>query len=186
MRITAGWLSPIQPDADTIDGFREAGESLLGGLQLAFGGSSILTPRHSFFESAGVISAPWLGILEERIKNSIRDQGASLEEEEALLEKPVAEQAIRFFQATSDILPGEPYIYSSDRGDLIAEHRSPLGHLTNIIGESFLLTFAVVDGKPIQKTFDIAQCDFQEARRELSKLSKRIRVDSYGKTVGSK
>ena len=57
---------------------------------------------------------------------------------------------MRLFEAASDVLPGEPYIYSSVDGDLVAEFKDSYGRLTTIIGPTFTIGFAVV-GREILK-----------------------------------
>ena len=71
------------------------------------------------------VRASWLSNVERRIRGSIPTSSEPLSNTGRWLEPQLAWQAINFFQATSDILPGEPYVYASLMGDLIAEFKGP-------------------------------------------------------------
>jgi hypothetical protein len=50
--------------------------------------------------------------------------------------------ALQFFSATADLLPGEPYIYATHSGDLVAEFEAETANLTAVISEAHIILFA--------------------------------------------
>jgi len=87
------------------------------------------------------------------------------------LDADVAGQALAFFQATSDVLPSEPYIYTSIEGDLVAEFRTPRGSMTSIVGKSSVINFAVIDQTVIKATLDLTDWDVDKARDKMRDLA---------------
>jgi hypothetical protein len=70
------------------------------------------------------------------------------------ISQAVANSAVDFLQATADLLHEQPFIYSSNNGDLVAEFSANRGTLTAVASPSSVLLFAVVDGVPIERRFD--------------------------------
>lgn len=94
----------------------------------------------------------WLVSTENVIQGSIGGDLAldDPSQEGRWLTQAVADAAISFFRTTADLLPGEPHIYSSRQGDLVAEFRVPGGELTSIISPEFVLLFSVINDAPSQ------------------------------------
>jgi hypothetical protein len=73
----------------------------------------------------------WLPVVERRIRDSIARLGWTDDTDEGRwLSWATAEAARIFFDTAADVLPGEPYIYSSKQGDLVAEFQDERGTLT--------------------------------------------------------
>ena len=86
---------------------------------------------------------PWLPSVERRIGDSIiPSEYESLVSGEWLHEE-VGLAAIRFFQNTADLLPGEPFIYASQTGALVAEFGATRGALTTVISPESVILFGV-------------------------------------------
>jgi hypothetical protein len=122
------------------------------------------------------IAARWFPIVERRISGSIATSGAEQPEEGTSLSIGVATQAIRFFQTTSDVLPAdEPYLYASMEGDLVAEFKAPCGKITNVIGKSSVISFAVTDDGAILRTkIELPVTNVRRARQELRQLTEQV------------
>jgi hypothetical protein len=127
-------------------------------------------------------TAPWLGAVQRRLEQSI----ASTEEsgDPTTITHSVARAAITFFEATSDVLPGEPYLYPSEQGDVIAEFRGSNGRLTGILGPDFVILHAVVEGKIVQCELPL-QSDYASTRHELKSIKTKLQVGEHGKALGS-
>jgi hypothetical protein len=127
----------------------------------------------------GAIEPTWANAVQTRISKSIAPQGAE-PLDRRWLSVNVANVATQFFQVTADVLPGEPYIYSSNEGDLVAEFSGTHGTMTNIISPTFIFVFAVIDGESVEKHLDLENGGFASVRSELSKLSKMLRTGRHG------
>jgi hypothetical protein len=93
-------------------------------------------------------TAPWLPRVERRIESStLPKEYEGLVSTEWLREE-VGQAAIRFFQNTADVLPGEPYIYASQSGALVAEFSASNGSLTTVISPSTITLFGVKANQP--------------------------------------
>jgi hypothetical protein len=122
------------------------------------------------------VRASWLANVERRILGSIPFTGAEpLPQTGRWLEPEVAGQAINLFQVMSDILPGEPYVYASLKGDLVAEFKAPKGKLTTIVGKSSLTSFGVSGDSVLRITFDLPIVNIQNARLRLKQVSDQLR-----------
>jgi hypothetical protein len=103
----------------------------------------------------------------------------NLKDDRRWLSQLIAMRALEFFKATSDLLPSEPYIYSSQKGDLVAEFTAVRGTLTSIVSPKFILLFAVVDGSPMEKKVE-RESGFEELRSELRQLTESLRMGRNG------
>jgi hypothetical protein len=125
------------------------------------------------------IAAAWLSAIEQRIHGSRTLNGGEPENNGRWLQGDIADAGVEFFQSTSDLLPGEPYIYSSRMGDLVAEFETPHGTLTSIVSKKFVLIFAVIDGNSIEKKAPLSATGLGELRLELKKLTELLRTGRY-------
>lgn len=130
--------------------------------------------------------AKWLADVERRIRNSILPSDSFVANDGRWLAANVANVATSYFQVMSDILPSEPYIYSSRAGDLIAEFRAERGTMTAIVSATYVRTFATVkDEPPFSKKWPLsAGSDLFGLRKELAAITKNLRKREHG-TVGS-
>ena len=63
------------------------------------------------------VAAAWLSDVTRRIRDSIVPEERRSENQGQWLNREIAISAITFFELTSDVLPGEPHIYSALSGD---------------------------------------------------------------------
>jgi hypothetical protein len=131
------------------------------------------------------ITATWFNIVERRIRQSVLLVGQRAENDGRWLTQDIADTASAYFKATSDVLPAEPFIYSSRNGDLVAEFSAPHGTLTNIVSQTFVVAFAVVDGVPIEKRLELACRGRDRLRQELQQLTKMLCMGRHGAQVES-
>jgi hypothetical protein len=122
--------------------------------------------------------ASWFRQVEKRITDSSTPD-PNLARGGRWLPQATAIAALKFFEATSDLLPGEPYIYGSPLGDLVAEFDGEKGTMTSIIGPNLTLLFAVVGGTPIKMTVS-QEGGESELRSELKNLAESLRTGKHG------
>lgn len=127
--------------------------------------------------------ASWLPVVQERIVASTATDASEVHEIESgqFLRPDIVTAALQFFEKASDVLPGEPYIYASKTGDLVAEFEAPRGTMTTIVSESFALAFAVIAGEqPLERRFALTDDSTEPMRNELKALSDRMRTEQNG------
>jgi hypothetical protein len=122
--------------------------------------------------------APWFRLVERRITWSTLPD-INMKNDGRWLTREAAETAWEFFKVTSDLLPGEPYIYGSQTGDLVAEFNAARGTLTCIITPRFNLLFAVVGSIPIEKTI-ARENNNSSLRSELMQITELLRTEHHG------
>lgn len=137
----------------------------------------------SKFSVPASISAPWLGAVQRRIETSVA--ASDDPSDPAAITEPIAMAAIAFFEATSDVLPGEPFLYPTGKGDVVAEFVTARGQLTGIVGSKRLLLHAVIDGSAVQHEANIGD-DFNLIRQQLRGLSLQLQARDHGTALGSK
>jgi hypothetical protein len=129
--------------------------------------------------------AEWLSVVQQRIIASIPTNGYSVEGNTAWLQPEVAGAALEFFKRTSTALPGEPYLYSSQAGDLVAEFPVPCGKMTCIISPKVVLVCAVTDGEVVQKKLMRNQHGPDTLRSVIQEVTNLFHAGTNGK-VGSR
>lgn len=118
------------------------------------------------------VQPEWLSTVQSRINKSIVP-GGLVENDGRWLSQQTAVAAIDFFNATADLLPGEPFIYSSLEGDLIAEFTGERGVLTAIISPNFTVLFAASQAEnPIRKVVSSDEKIREEVDGIVSRLGK--------------
>ncbi|HEY1801648.1 MAG TPA: hypothetical protein VGG46_12005 [Terriglobales bacterium] len=120
------------------------------------------------------ITPKWLPTIQHRILSSVNPPDIEYVNDGRWLTSEIATQALNFFAATSDLLPGEPYLYTSIDGDLVAEFKGKRGTLTNVVGKISVLAFASVDGKIHNASLKIAESDVDKVRAGLRQLTERL------------
>jgi hypothetical protein len=120
-----------------------------------------------------------LSTIEQRIFGSIVPNGRHLENDGRWLQEDIADAGVEFFQWASHLLPGEPFIYSSRKGDLVAEFEARHGRMTTIISQTFVMVFAVVDGIPTEKRVPLSAKGLGALRPELKRLTEMLRTGRY-------
>ena len=131
------------------------------------------------------IAAAWLPDVSRRIKDSVVPEGRQFENEGQWLSSGIAISATAFFQLTSDVLPGEPHIYSSLGGDLVAEFSGTHGVMSAVISPTRLVALVVVDDRPIEKNIDWSSIRADALRKELREITLMLRDGEYGSKMGA-
>ena len=132
------------------------------------------------------LSAMWFNAVQRRIQKSTAPSGRKIDNDQRWLSQDIADAASAFFKTTSDVLPSEPYIYSSLKGDLVAEFSGAHGTMTNIVSESSVIVFAVVDGAPVEKRLALGRSETDALRQELQRLTEMLRTGQHGTQVEPK
>jgi len=123
--------------------------------------------------------APWLADVQRRLSNSIGVMTATASDGQ-WLSSDVVSAANLFFQATSDMLPAEPYLHSSLQGDLVAEFKSAHGPMTMIVSNRYALAMATINGEPVQSKVALTAAQPSTLRAELAKITDALRAGKYG------
>lgn len=122
------------------------------------------------------VQPKWLETTQRSIRESLLLSAREGTDGGRWLSQQVVNAANDFFQGTSDILPGEPFIYSSQKGDLVAEFQAEHGTMTSIVSSAFVLLFAVIDGVPIERRV----LDHRDLREEVRRLTELLRTGQHG------
>lgn len=156
--------------AKRFDEFFKATQPSEGQAYLIWGTNESSSPRPS--------KASWFRLVERRISESSTSD-PNLARGGHWLPQATAIAALKFFKATSDLLPGEPYIYGSPLGDLVAEFDEGLGTLTTVIGPYVTLMFAIAKGMPIKEEVSNEGGE-DELRSKLKQLIESFRAGKHG------
>jgi hypothetical protein len=138
------------------------------------------TKLESYIQAPSRIASQWLSTVQERLQQSIVPKNCQSENDGRWLTEDMAASASAFFEMTSDVLPSEPSIYSSQDGDLVAEFDSNHGTMTGIIAKNFVVLFAVVDGVPVERRLVLGSDSPKPLRRELQLLAEMLRTGRHG------
>ena len=128
--------------------------------------------------------ASWLPIVEQRIKASVAPEGYPEQTSGAWLRAKVGSAAVDFFRSMSTALPGEPYIYASGAGDLVAEFVGPRGKITCIVAPNVVYVFAVAGDETVQKKFVPGEA--VELRSHLQSMTNMLRPALQNATLDAR
>lgn len=118
------------------------------------------------------LAATWLANVERRLRDSIVPDDKTEVHSGQWLARDVANSAIRFFEMASNLLPGEPYIYSSNGTDLIAEFRTDRGMMTSVVSGPDLHIYTTVNGVlQGEKRIDLRSANPKSLQAELKPLT---------------
>jgi hypothetical protein len=126
------------------------------------------------------IASSWLANVRKRVELSILPKGIEAQNAGQWLSEDIAAEAVRFFDKTSDLLPSEPFIYSSSVGDLIAEFKTVGGPMTGIIARGFVILFAVVGGAAIKKQLPVSSSKTATRRELQAFMAEMLRARQHG------
>jgi hypothetical protein len=126
------------------------------------------------------IPAAWLPRVEKRLRDSTLSDNVDAQDDGSWLTGDIATAAERFFQATSDLLPGEPYMYSSTKGDLVADFKFNAGSMTSIIGSDFVFSSVAIDGRIAQQRLKLENKTTDETLHELRRLITTLLARDHG------
>ncbi len=124
-----------------------------------------------------VITPPtWLKNVERRIGDSIAPEGRDIENDGRWLGGDTANGALSFFRDVADLFPVEPYIYSSRKGDLVAEFSTENRTLTCIVSSEFVLLFCDANGNPTSKKIDLSETVLWAMRAAVQSMVEATRT----------
>jgi len=128
----------------------------------------------------------WLQNIERRIRNSVVPVGKEHENDGRWLSSEMATAATAFFQLASDVLPGEPHIYSSLSGELIAESKTRHGVMNAVISPRTFVALPVIDGDPQETTrIEWTAANPARLRDTLKQISEKLRNGEHGRAMGA-
>jgi hypothetical protein len=140
-------------------------------ITMPISGAAPTLPRLDVIERTSLKPA-WVDDVQQSIRSSVARSSAHIPGEGRWLTQDVANAANDFLSITGDILPSAPYIYSSRKGDFVAEFRATNGKLTSIVSPEFVLLFAVVNGgAPVERKLTDAGTVREEVRRMVDLLA---------------
>jgi hypothetical protein len=149
---------------------------------MTISGESPTLPRLDVIERTSLKPA-WVEDVQQSIQSSVARSSAYTVGEGRWLSQDVANAASDFFGVSGDLLPSEPYIYSSRKGDFVAEFRAKNGKLTSIVSPEFVLLFAVVSGSaPVERKVTDARTVRDEVRRMIDLLT----TSAHGEVAAGK
>jgi hypothetical protein len=129
--------------------------------------------------AAGAARPEWLPRVQMRLLQSAERGDDRLQADVSTLPEVLAVAGVRFFRDYADVLPGEPYLYKSSRGDLMAEYVGPHGRMTNVINTEHCVVLAAWDGEVVQHSYRLAG-DESALRAKLKTLRKKISQTTHG------
>jgi hypothetical protein len=125
--------------------------------------------------------------VERRIRASTKskliDSESTAHTDGRWLTPEVAGAALAFFQRSADLLPSEPYIYSSQQGDVVAEFGSKNGTLTSVISSDLVILFASVAGTPVERTLRPYEVSNTTIRSVVRDFTEMLRKGHHGTVV---
>lgn len=148
--------------------------------QAEIGGASIRFATGNALPGPSIIPSAWLPNVERRLRDSTARDAGDAQDDGSTLPPEVVSAAERFFQLTSDILPGEPYLYASTKRDLVAEFHLQNGRMTSIIGSDFVISTAIINGHSAHRRLQVGRDTFDETRKKLRQLVTQLLAASHG------
>ena len=127
----------------------------------------------------GTAVPTWLARVEQRIRNSVEPAGKAVENEGQWLPSNIVEVALPFLREVAETFPCEPFIYSSNRGDLIAEFDASPYRMTMVITPKSVLIYAVRGAAAFDLTLDPSSPGLT-LRQSIQGLIQRVRAGKYG------
>ena len=137
------------------------------------------------YEPSILTETAWLGAVERRIQGPTVPKEYEREALDGTIREEVSQAALLFFRNFADLLPGEPYLYPSKDGDLVAEFEAPGGSLTTVLSPEATILFAVPradEDRPRSITLRKGTNRFREVLRDFARL---LSV-TYGKVESSR
>lgn len=122
------------------------------------------------------IKPAWFANIQKRIRASVKSNYRAETNDGQWISQEVADAAGTFFLRTADLLPGEPFIYSSRLGDLVAEFKGEHGTMTSIVSPTFALLFALIDGVSVERRV----FEDGDVREEIRQLTGMLRMGLHG------
>lgn len=128
--------------------------------------------------------ASWFATVERRIQKSLMPREHEADDDGRWVSRGVANSAISYLRNVSDLLPSEPYLYSSGADNLVAECRAASGLLIAIVKDNQAQLVTVLDGYPkAQEPRTVWAQDIDSLRREIKKQLDVVNKGVYGGKV---
>lgn len=127
----------------------------------------------------------WLPTVQTRIRNSLQPVGCRDAEGPEYISGNSANAALSFFDIAADLLPGEPHLYASQSGDLVAEFQTDTLNLTAVISYQEVLLFLVKSGfesSPQQQVIPRSE----EMRKQVRAFAKKNDLHPHGSLAASR
>jgi hypothetical protein len=155
----------------------------------AFTGTATTVGTHGTSTGAmetgpSTLAANWLASVQRRVRDSIVPDDKLQAQTGRWLTREVANSAIQFFQMASDVLPGEPYIYSSSGADLIAEFKSKFGVMTSVVSGPVISIYTTVGGDQDEKHIDLRTATPGSLQTEIKPLMIWLVSGKHGPSLG--
>jgi hypothetical protein len=128
------------------------------------------------------IAPRWIATVQDRIFTSVVPNNQIGNHGGKWIEQAVATAASSFFERTGDLLPGEPFIYSSRFGDLVAEFQSEAGTMTAIVSDTFTLLYSSSEGVSVEKKVS----EGENARDAVREIVKNLRRSDHRNGVATR
>jgi hypothetical protein len=142
--------------------------------------SGLRAPSDETREPTPAAAPAWAGQVERRIRDSVRREGRQRGENDGRwIGQDVADAAVEVVRQAADLIPSEPFIYASKKGDLVFEASGDRGSLTMIVGPTFALFFAVIDEQSETRRADLTIGWPARLRKELQELSELLRTGRH-------
>lgn len=132
------------------------------------------------------LATDWLASIQRQVWESIGDADKVNSGDGQWLSVEAANTVMRFFRLAADALPGEPFIYKSSAGDLVAEFKAKHGMLTSVVSGSNLMIYPVVDGKlQGENRFDLQTTSAGALQSALRPITLVLCAGDHGEAVGT-
>lgn len=171
---------PIQPlpSADLVERYRRFWR--MSGRRRSSDSESESRVSDTTPETALYRSTPAQPDWTDRTLRSLRDSVVPSPQDPAddgrWLSQDTVNAASDFLLGVADLLPGEPFIYSSRAGEFVAEFASRPGSLTAVVSQECVLLFAAVDGVPVTREVR----DSRRLREEVQQMTRALRSGQHG------
>ena len=149
--------------------------SAASSIDLKYWGSGESRPLTVVYRPKQIMPS-WLEATQAVIRSSSAVGFVAPTESDRWLTEDVANAASDFFAETADLLPGEPHVYKSTEGDLVADFVTPNGKLTSIISPVFVLLFASSGNMKVSKRIE----QYSQLRFELSQIVRPLLTAHHG------
>lgn len=126
------------------------------------------------------VANSWLPVVEARIRGSVLPPDRHEEPSKEWLSADAANAAISFLRGGADLLPAEPHIYGTRKGDLVAEFETVNANVTSVMSDKQTILFAVLAGSPEEPIRQVIRRGSNRFREELRSFISKVVRPSHG------
>lgn len=160
-------------------------EEALGGQKPQWQYSPAMVFIPSYVPKASIAN-PWLSAVTTRIQNATLPEGSTELPGTEWLNRASARAAFRFFENGADLLPSEPHIYGTRKGDLVAEFKGDKGVLTAVVTDEKTTLYAVLDNSPEDPIHETIRKGSNQFRDELRAVTNQLVAGAHGQVESHK